>query len=117
MLKSYEKEFGMGLGMGKKGLGQFNYPYEKVFGEAENALKDAGFKVKNTDKGKGVIEASASMSWKSWGEKIIVTIRKSGGREGAEVEIESKEKAQLIDYGKGSENIRKFFEALKKRLP
>lgn len=117
MLKSYEKEFGMGLGMGKKGLEQFNYPYEKVFGEAENALKDAGFKVKNTDKGKGVIEASAGMSWKSWGEKIKVTIRKSEGREGAEVEIESKEKAQLIDYGKGSENIRKFFEALKKRLP
>jgi len=101
--------------MGKKGLEQFNYPYEKVFGEAEGALKDAGFKVKNADKGKGVIEASAGMSWKSWGEKIKVSIRKSG--EGTEVEIESREKAQLVDYGKGSENIRKFFEALKKRLP
>lgn len=110
-----KRNFGWDL-MGKKGLEQFNYPYEKVFGEAENALKDAGFKVKNADKGKGVIEAFAGMSWKSWGEKIIVTIRKSEG-EGTEVEMESKEKAQLVDYGKGSENIRKFFEALKKRLP
>lgn len=45
----------------------------------------------------------------------MVAVRKT--QEGAEVEIESKLKAQLPDWGKHEKNVEKFFDALNKRLP
>jgi hypothetical protein len=61
------------------------YYSEKVFEHASNALRDIGFKVKNVDPNQGVIEASTSASWRSLGENVIVTVRKT--REGTSVEV------------------------------
>jgi len=100
--------------MGKIGHELYREPFEKVFEQAQNALRDVGFKIKNVNLDQGVIEVSTGVSWRSWGEKIVINIRKT--QEGTSVEIESKLKAQLVDWGKSSENIVKFFAALNKRL-
>jgi hypothetical protein len=92
----------------------YREPFGKVFEYAPLALNDVGFGVKSVDPNQGLIEASTGVSLRSWGEKIVIKISETQG--GTSVEIVSKPKAQLVDWGKGSENINKFFAALTRRL-
>lgn len=107
--------------MGKKRSQLYGFPYETVFQETQQALADAGFRINNVNPNHyvnphgGLIKASAGVSWRSSGENIIVSVLRT--ETGTQVEMESREKAQLYDWGKGNQNIDKFFSALDGRLP
>ena len=92
----------------------YKLPYEKVFEEVKNALNDCKFKIKEIDEKSGRIKASSGASIWSWGERVEVLVSKTGG--GTKVDVYSRAKAQLVDWGKSGRNVTNFLAALNKRL-
>lgn len=86
--------------------------YELLFIESQNALIDNGFTIKAVDFHGGQIMASASMSWKSWGEILVVTLDST--LHGTNITMVSK--PYISDWGKSKKNVENFFNAFEKRL-
>lgn len=73
-------------------------------------------KVTQQDRELGVIHAKTGTTWKSFGEKLMLTVSPDGD-ESCKVSISSKPLVgtTLVDYGKNIENIRSIVEALGKQ--
>jgi hypothetical protein len=89
--------------------------YNSIFNKLCDLLKYCKeFSIYNMNLNKGIIEADVKKSWKSFGEKLQIRLRK--GSDGKVlVEIISKPKIALtmIDYAKNFENVESIFVKLK----
>ncbi|PCH68617.1 MAG: hypothetical protein COC01_03350 [Bacteroidetes bacterium] len=71
-------------------------------------------KIKNLDKSNGIIEASAGISWKTWGDKISIKIhKKEENLMGIEISSKPALSTTIIDYGKNKANVEKILCHLK----
>jgi len=88
-------------------------PIEDVFVRCRDAIDKIGAKIEKVDDKPGIIEASTGISWKSWGEKILIQLAKQGDDK-IEVQIHSRPrwKRTIVDYGKGRENLDKIVDQL-----
>lgn len=87
--------------------------YDGVFDRCVQAAASAdGFRIVRNDPLRGVIVARVSPTWKSFGETLRVTIRRTSG--GSEVCLSSKPRVPftLMDQGKNEQNL----ELLRERL-
>lgn len=87
--------------------------YDVVFQRCLQALDRLKAKIKKSNKESGVILAKMSMTWKSFGEILEVKLVKEGDQL-IKVTLTTSpiQKAALVDYGKGLQNVNAFFEAL-----
>ena len=92
----------------------YSLPKSVVFRELLNVLTVLGFKIKESSESTGLIEASKGMSFRSWGETLRVSVISSNA--GSQVNVESGEKYQVVDYGKNKENVQKILAELDNRL-
>jgi len=97
--------------MPDRGFMQYPLDYGIVFQAAQSALMDCGFRIRGV--APGAIQASAGISLLSWGENLQVLITTVPG--GTYVLMESTP-VFLFDWGRGSEDIARFFQALDLRL-
>lgn len=90
----------------------YYYSLIEVLEAAVKALSKCGFDV--TERSTHTIKASSGISFRSWGEDIMIKL--SSTSEGVKVNIISEPQAQLFDLGKSEENIREIFSELSKVL-
>jgi len=91
----------------------FNEAFETC---VSSALVLRKCRITQQDKELGVIQARTGTTWKSWGEKIMLTVS-SADVDTCKVTISSKPAlgTTLVDYGKNVENLRSIVDALSKR--
>ena len=87
--------------------------YERVFVEAQGALSDCRMRTDAADSSSGSISATTGISALSWGERVNVAV----GATPQGTYVSANSTAKVNDAGKGDENLRRFFEALDRRLP
>jgi hypothetical protein len=87
---------------------EFDIPKEILFDKFLEVLTTTGFKIKNTNKVKGEIFAITSMSWKSYGENIYLTLKDS--KKGTTVDFYSVCVMQIYDWGKNEINLNKVLQ-------
>lgn len=79
-----------------------------VFQACLQAVPQCKFRIVSSNAGTGEINASARMGFRSWGERIAITVGADG-----RVEIRSSCRGiQLVDYGKNKANVNALFSAL-----
>ena len=92
-----------------------DHPKDQTFDALVQALPTLkGVKVKSADPTSGHIEAATGVSIRSWGEKLRLDVVEAG--DGSVVQVSSGNKAQLVSWGKNTENIAKIEEALRRTL-
>ena len=87
--------------------------YERVFVEAQGALSDCRMRTDAADSSSGSISAATGISALSWGGRVNVAV----GATPQGTYVSANSTAKVNDAGKGDENLRRFFEALDRRLP
>jgi hypothetical protein len=93
----------------------FNRGYEVVFNGAKQAVKALDWSIKYKNSEKGLIEASSSGSFLSWGETIEIKISKVN-ESSTKVVVKSASTAQLFSWGTNSSNEEDFIKELKNIL-
>ncbi len=89
-------------------------PFDEAFETCENAvLLLKGCRITQKDKELGVIYAQTGQSWKSYGEKIMLTVSAENAN-ACKVTISSKPAigTTLVDYGKNVENLRAITQSI-----
>ncbi len=85
-------------------------PLEDVFSACKRAVGHLHWDIESSSASEGFIQAKTPASLRSWGETIMISVWE---REGSiAVKVESKPTAQIFDWGKGEENIERFFDEL-----
>jgi hypothetical protein len=92
----------------------FRHSYDQVYSACKQALKRLDLSIEYTDKASGVISASTSSTFLSWGETIDITIRRSNRN--VVVEVESNSKAQLFSWGKNDRNEEEILDEIDELL-
>jgi hypothetical protein len=92
------------------------YPVSKdvAFEETLNVLRFLGFEIQSADKSSGLIKAKKGASIRSWGQAIDIAVTQLN--EGSQVYVGSKEKYQLVGWGKDQENVYKILTELDTRI-
>lgn len=90
-------------------------PLKEAFNHCKNILEENEFNLKQEDAEKGILKASKSLSWDSFGENIFVEIEALEDQKSL-VKITSKCKfpLQFFDWGKNNENVNTITEELQK---
>jgi hypothetical protein len=99
--------------MVESGYGYYRERYERVFVEAQAALSDCRIKIGETNSAAGRISGATGVTPLSWGERFRVLV----GTSPYGTYVSATSEAKVDDIGKGGENLRRFFEALDRRLP
>jgi hypothetical protein len=90
--------------------------YQGIFAAMLEALKEAGFGVKESDAAKGYIKAVAGFNLASYGENIELFFKQAGNRTEIKIRSACVSPTQVIDFGKNEKNVKKIFEAFGKRV-
>ena len=87
---------------------------ERCFQKCLSSLIELQVKIINKDSEGGVIEGQTNWTWKSFGEKIHLTVTENGkGKVKVMVSSIPKWKPTVVDYGKGIENVDSIIKSLK----
>ncbi len=73
------------------------------------------YNIKRKSKNRGIISCGTKASIWSWGEDVEIHIEKVDTQT-TKVTVDSSPSAQLIDWGKSSDNIEDFFELFEEEL-
>ena len=95
----------------KEGKAEFSHPKAKVFAAVLEAVpKVKGMKVKSSDEASGQILVTTGVSFKSWGEKLPISVSESQPGK-AVVSVASSSKMALVDWGKNKQNVERILAA------
>jgi hypothetical protein len=87
--------------------------HDQVWDQCIVALKRLNVTVNTMDPTQGLIEGNTGLSWKSWGETIVIHItRKDACGCAIHIKSDSKLVTTVFDWGKNSANIRKLVREL-----
>lgn len=88
--------------------------FDRVFEAAKRALKKLDMKIEESDYNRATIIATTGTTWLSWGEDVQIQFFKENN--GIKVTVESKSSAQLISWGKNSDNEKNILNEIKNTL-
>jgi hypothetical protein len=87
--------------------------YDQIWDRCIATLKRIKAAIKTMDATKGLIEANIGLTWRSWGEIVVVQVSRIGADEcSVHVKSDSKLVTTAFDYGKSASNIRRFVDEL-----
>jgi len=90
----------------------FNKNYDEVFDACLKALKELEINIETSDKENKTITGNAKASFLSWGENIQIIFEKIN-QYSTKIKVESSSVAQLIDWGKSSQNEESIIQTVK----
>ena len=76
---------------------------------AASVLKDQGLEIVNTDRGNGIVEATATTFWFGFKDDVVVRIRPSGN--GSKIDVRSVSRVGQSVIGVNAARIMKFASA------
>ncbi len=89
--------------------------YQAVFDSVVRVAPTVNLKVTSADPATGLITMTSGFSFSSWGEKVSVNVGQV--TEGSiQVDIQSKLKFGLVDWGKNKKNLNKLFFGVEQAL-
>ncbi len=91
----------------------FSEPLPKVFQASVDAVRAQNWRVLSVDKQNGIIKAAVPASVWTMGDEIIVFVSQRQDKVSVDVDSTS---GQAYDWGKGKDNIVKFYESLRNKL-
>lgn len=91
--------------------------YDNAFEKAKRILKMIRVKAIKDNKNEGIIVAETGLSWKSFGENLLLEFKKLNDNQ-TQIRILSKSKIRttMIDFGKNLENIDKFCKGVEEHI-
>ncbi|MBV7255384.1 DUF1499 domain-containing protein [Pacificimonas sp. WHA3] len=81
-----------------------NRPYDDVFAEALDAVKDRGWDLVASDRAAGRIEATETTAWFGFKDDVVIRVRRAGPAT-TEVDIRSKSRMGMSDLGANAARI------------
>jgi uncharacterized protein (DUF1499 family) len=93
---------------------RFKQPYDRVFGAALATARAEGWEVTAQDPGKGEIRAVATTAVFRFKDDVTITIGREG--EGALVDVRSRSRIGLGDFGANARRIVRFQAELAKKM-
>ncbi len=92
-----------------------NGNFEDIFKKSLDGIKSFKGKLYASKKEENIIQATTGISWKSFGENIEIHLKEKEKNK-IEIIISSNpvNPMQIVDYGKGRQNVLSFIEYLKK---
>ena len=104
------------MGLSAEEQRTYAVPRAQAFDRIVQALQQMPkMRVGSTDPATGHIEGGTKVSWKSWGEKILIDVTEPSPGQ-TSVTVRSQLKAQLVDWGANKQNLGKVFEAVEQAL-
>ena len=91
---------------------QVNDTYDALIPALE---KDRHFSVKASDPASRTIKIKTGVSWKSWGEELLITLSPTADNM-TELSITSASKFGLVDWGKNQDNLHNILQILFEEL-
>jgi len=89
-------------------------PFPAVFQAALDTARELGWEVVSHDPGRGRIEAVATTRWLRFKDDVVVRLERQG--EQVRVDVRSKSRVGQSDLGENARRIRRFLNALHKRI-
>ena len=87
--------------------------YEAVFDRCENAVRKLGARIVLLERDGGHIHARTGLSWRSFGERVNVSITREGDASCVVVlASDSVTPITLVDYGRNSNNLELLIDSL-----
>jgi len=93
---------------------RFAKPVNEVFAESVRTAEALGWKITQTAVSEGRIEASETSFWFGFTDDVVIRVVQDG--ELAKVDVRSKSRVGRSDLGANAERIRRFRDALARRL-
>ncbi len=93
---------------------QFDLPKDILFEKMKEVLTEAGFKVRHADKAAGILFATSSISFCSWGENIYVDITENNGT--SKVDFCSACFFGIVSWGRNEKNYERMMETFENSL-
>ncbi len=93
---------------------QYSQNTNQVFDAALVSANTMGWEIVNSDKTRGIIEATAITQWFGFKDDVIIRIRENG--QVSNVDMRSKSRVGKSDLGKNAERINEFFADLDNNL-
>lgn len=90
---------------------EYQENFDKVFEITLTAVSDLGWRITYSDDRKGLIIADTPLNMKTWGDKVEIQLVNIGDGQ-TRIDVTSKSKAQLIDWGKNKKNINDFYKTM-----
>jgi len=87
---------------------EYTITLSKAFKHALDTIQQLGWKIKRKDERNGIIIAETNVSIWSWGERIELQL--SYIQDKVTLKITSESVYQILDWGKGKENLRTFLK-------
>ena len=87
--------------------------YDDAFEKTKRVLILIKAKVTKDSKNDGIIIAETGLSWKSFGENLLLKLKRVGSKQ-TQIKILSKPKVRttMIDFGKNFENVERFYKEI-----
>lgn len=89
----------------------YSADYDKVFMKAVDAVSQCSWQITFTDKSTGVISAKTPTNLWTWGDNVSIRIQKIDNDK-VRVDVSSGTPNQVVDWGRNSRNITKYFKSL-----
>ena len=89
----------------------YSADYDKVFMKAVDAVSQCSWQITFTDKSTGVISAKTPTNLWTWGDNVSIRIQKIDNDK-VKVDVSSGTRNQVVDWGRNSRNITKYFKSL-----
>jgi len=93
---------------------RFELPKDILFDKITEVLMEAGFKVRHTDKSRGVLFATAGMTLFSWGENIYIDLTEQNGL--TQVDMCSTTFFGVTSWGRNEKNYEHLFDTFERSL-
>jgi hypothetical protein len=87
-----------------------------VFDALRTLVQSKDLSVNFEDHELGIIEATTGVSFKSWGERLYITVSAHPAAAGSVVEIDSRSRMALIDWGRNEDNVDSFLDELNRTV-
>ena len=91
----------------------FSQSYDNVVQASVDALRQQNWRVIDIDKKNGAIKAITPANLLTMGDEVLVFVSKRGNS--VQVDVDSSSR-QAYDWGKGKDNLLKFYQSLKQYL-
>jgi uncharacterized protein (DUF1499 family) len=90
-------------------------PPAVVVKEATRLVREHGWQLVTSDGARGVVEATASVSWIRFQDDVVLRVRPGATAQASRVDMRSRSRIGASDLGTNARRIREFLQALQQQ--
>lgn len=91
-------------------------PYDKAYETALEAVESTSWKIVDTSRKEGRIEATHELAWYGFKDDVVIRVDTAGTRDGSKIDLRSVSRLGRGDIGVNAQRIRSYLEEVKSRI-